>query len=192
MKLILASGSPRRLALLQKEGVEPIVRVPDVDETIDRPLSPTETVIELATRKARAAAKEGKPEEYILCADTIVACENEILGKPKNEKDAYRMLRLLSGSTHHVLTGHCIAHNNEFKWCYEDTKITFRELTDDEINAYIDSGEPFGKAGAYAIQEKGDRFVKAMDGAWDNVVGLSINCVKKLLSQYEKNLEDFI
>lgn len=191
MKLILASGSPRRLDLLRKAGVEPVVRPPEVDENIDEPLSPEETVLELAHRKAVAAAAENSPDDYILCADTIVACGGEILGKPKDEEDAYRMLSLLSGSHHHVLTGHCVTHDGRFECKYTSTQITFRTLSEEDKKAYIDSGEPFGKAGGYAIQEKGDRFVESIDGPWDNVVGLSVDCVESLLSLFDKKLEDF-
>ena len=191
MKLILASASPRRYDLLNKAGVDPELRVTDTDETMVIPMSPSLTVRTLALRKCMAARKISGDDEYVLAADTAVACNGEILGKPEDEADARRMLRMLSGSRHSVLTGCAVACGSRCVTGVCETVVKFRELEDHEIEAYIASGEPYGKAGAYAIQEHGDGFVEYIDGPWDNVVGLSLDTVRALLSELGVSLEDF-
>lgn len=191
MKLILASASPRRYDLLRQAGVTPEVRVTDTDETIVLPLSPSLTVRTLALRKCHAARRIAGANEYILAADTAVACEGEILGKPADEADARRMLHLLSGSCHSVLTGCAVIHGNRVVTGVCETAVKFRELTDREIDEYIASGECYGKAGAYAIQEHGDSFVEYIDGPWDNVVGLPVSTADELLAELGVSLAEF-
>ena len=191
MKLILASASPRRYELLRQAGVTPELRVTDTDETMTVALSPSLTVRTLALRKCLAARKISGDGEYVLAADTAVACNGEILGKPEDEADARRMLKMLSGSRHSVLTGCAIIRGSRCVTGVCETVVKFRELEEYEIEEYIASGEPYGKAGAYAIQEHGDGFVDYIDGPWDNVVGLSVSTVKELLSQLGTALEEF-
>ncbi len=191
MKLILASASPRRFDLLTKAGVTPELRVTDTDETMVLPLSPSLTVRTLALRKCLAARRISADDEYILAADTAVACEGEILGKPQDEADARRMLRMLSGSRHSVLTGCALIRGGRAVTGVCETVVKFRELAEHEIEEYIASGEPYGKAGAYAIQEHGDSFVEYIDGPWDNVVGLSVSTVKELLCELGTSLDQF-
>lgn len=191
MKLILASASPRRYELLRQAGITPELRVTDTDETMTIALSPSLTVRTLALRKCVAARKISGECEYILAADTAVACNGEILGKPEDEADARRMLRMLSGSRHSVLTGCAVICGSRCVTGVCETVVKFRELKDHEIEEYIASGEPYGKAGAYAIQEHGDSFVEYIDGPWDNVVGLSVSTVKELLSELGSSLEEF-
>ncbi|MBQ7160749.1 MAG: septum formation protein Maf [Clostridia bacterium] len=193
MKLILASASPRRLDLLNKAGVHPEVKPTDCDETITEKLTPRETTETLARRKAKAAAEAiGDPGAYVLAADTVVAAaDGEILGKPKDDADARRMLRKLSGTRHFVLTGVCAIHGGETVSAVDETEVVFRPLTDAEVDAYVASGESRGKAGGYAIQETGDAFVLRIEGAWDNVVGLPVALADRLLGQLGAPLSEF-
>lgn len=183
MKLILASKSPRRLSLLTEAGVNPIVSAFDTDETITEKLTPEQTVVTLAERKAKAAYDALGTDDVILSADTVVALGDEIFGKPKDDADASRILHLLSGSTHRVLTGVCIIYKGEMLSDFDCTYIQFNNLTDSEIEEYVATGEPRDKAGAYAVQENAGHFVKEMNGAYDNVVGLPVALCEKLISQ---------
>lgn len=191
MKLILASASPRRFDLLSQAGIVPEVRVTDTDEEITIPLSPSLTVRTLALRKCRAARLELGGGEYILAADTAVACGGQILGKPTDEADARRMLGLLSGSLHSVLTGCAMIHGDRAVTGVCETRVKFRPLTEAEIDAYVASGECYGKAGAYAIQEHGDSFVEYIDGPWDNVVGLPLSTTGELIAALGRTPADF-
>ena len=192
MKLILASASPRRLALLRDAGVEPEVRPSDCDEHVDGALTPAETVRTLAERKALAAVDELGEAGYVLAADTVVAAaDGEILGKPVDDADARRMLHKLSGTRHYVLTGVAAAQGGRLVSGVCRTAVLFRELTDAEIDAYVASGESRGKAGSYAIQEHGDRFALGIEGPWDNVVGLPVELADELLSSLGAPLADF-
>lgn len=183
--MILASASPRRKELLEREGFELVVEPSDVDESRLPHESPTRLVERLATAKAYAAlANRGtlEPREVLLSADTIVWTGNTVLGKPKDEDDAVRMLRTLSGHTHHVSTGVCIlcgtgVDDHIQSSFVETTGVTFRALSDDEIRAYVVTGEPMDKAGAYGIQGGAGAFVSALEGDYDNVVGLPVSRV---------------
>ena len=193
MKLILASASPRRLELLNASGVHPDVRPTDCDETITEKLTPRETVETVARRKAAAASSAIRdPGAYILAADTIVAAaDGEILGKPRDDADARRMLHKLSGTRHYVLTGVCAVHGGRTLPDVAQTAVIFRPLSDAEIDAYVASGESRGKAGAYAIQATGDAFVVRYEGAWDNVVGLPVTLADELLTRLGRPLSEF-
>ncbi|MEG1427449.1 MAG: Maf family protein [Oscillospiraceae bacterium] len=181
MRLILASASPRRRELLEKTGVQFAVRATDVDETINEPMAPEVYVQTLASRKAMAAVL-GK-DEIVIGADTIVVFDNAIFGKPRDREDAAKMLAALSGKTHSVYTGVALRNQGGCRTFYEETQVTFYPLTPDEIEWYIDTGEPLDKAGAYGIQGKGCRLVRGICGDYSNVVGLP---VAALLQQLHK------
>ena len=178
--IILASGSPRRKELLSLAGISFTVKTADADETVSVNLSPEETVLTLSKRKALAVAELEK-DSVVIGADTVVAFDGKILGKPKTPYDAFKMLSSLSGRSHNVFTGVCIVDGEKEISFYEKTEVTFYDLTDDEINAYIATGDCFDKAGAYGIQSKGCTLVKKINGDYFNVVGLPIaETVKKL------------
>ncbi len=181
-KLILASGSPRRRELLTEAGFTFEVKTSDVDEAIGVMEAPL-LVRELALLKAAAVAKTAREDCLVLGADTVVSAGGEILGKPKDWRDARRMLRLLSGRAHQVYTGVCIvdAKTGRAVCKNERTDVLFRRLTNREIRAYIKTREPMDKAGAYAIQGGARRFVRGFVGNFDNVVGLPVGLVKELL-----------
>ncbi|AYV67339.1 MULTISPECIES: Maf family protein [Niallia] len=172
--LILASSSPRRKELLEELQIPFVISSSNVDESFDPSLSPNEIVMELARRKVEAIyADEQYP--YILGADTIVYLNGAILGKPASHGEAFRMLRELSGKTHSVYTGVAIMANGICSTFYEKTDVLFWELTDEEIHDYLDTGEPFDKAGAYGIQGVGRTLVKEIKGDYFTVVGLPIS-----------------
>jgi septum formation protein len=162
-------------------GVPFEVRPVDVDETPPAELDGRGVAEALAERKAAAADETGAP---ILAADTVVvAADGELLGKPVDAADATRMLRKLAGTRHAVITGVCLRVGAARRTESAVTYITMRPVADDEIAAYVGSGECFGKAGAYAIQERGDRFVASVEGSWTNVVGLPVEVVQRLLDE---------
>ncbi|MDJ0522147.1 MAG: Maf family protein [Planctomycetota bacterium] len=189
--LVLASRSPRRRALLSDAGIHyELHDYPEIDETPRAGLTePLDIVRELAERKARAAALK-TPHVVVLAADTLVFLEGEMLGKPEDGKEARNMLRALSGRTHEVATGVALAgpgtRDGETRVLTgaESTRVTFRDLTDDEIAAYVAGGEPLDKAGAYAIQGGARRFVRAVDGEEDTVIGLPVHLVQRLLADW--------
>lgn len=182
MTLVLASASPRRHEILTEAGILHEVVISEVDESPYYSADPAETVKNLALAKAGAVAQlAGMEERYVLGADTVVYANGEILGKPRDKEDAYRMLRMLSGSTHEVLTGIAVLHGTEKKTRVVRTNVTFRTLSEDVIRDYAESGEPMGKAGAYAIQGKAGLFVKATDGDYKNVIGLPLYALLDLL-----------
>ena len=172
MNLILASQSPRRRELLGLTGLPFIVRAADIDETMDSGRAPFDEVARVSRLKAEAVAR--KPEDVVIAADTIVVCEGEVLGKPRNEADAFRILSLLSGRHHEVMTGMTVVCGDKVITHTEVTKIHFRELHPEEIRAYIASGEPMDKAGAYGIQGGAALFADEMVGDYYNVMGLPV------------------
>ena len=172
MALILASQSPRRKALLEQLSVPFTIRVADIDETMDASLPPQQEVARVSRNKAFAVSRT--PADVVISADTIVVCGNQVLGKPKDEADAYRMLRLLSGNCHQVMTGVTVLKADACQSFTEITDIYFRELTEAEIRRYIASGEPMDKAGAYGIQSGAASFVRRLEGDYYNVVGLPL------------------
>jgi len=196
MRLILASASPRRAELLAAAGFEFEVRVTSVDETPRVGESPREYVVRVARDKSLAAAREeegrlkaappgGHDQSVVIIgADTtVVVEEEEILGKPVDDDDALRMLMRLSGRAHEVLTGLCIRSGTDERSAVESTAVWFKPLTDQEIAWYVASGEGRDKAGAYAIQGLGSRFIPRIDGSYSNVVGLPIATVHLLLTE---------
>lgn len=175
--IILASGSPRRREILSNMGLDFDVFVSDADETAVSPEGITTGlyVQELAILKASAAAGAiGKADKLIISADTVVASGGEILGKPRDEEGAVRMLRALSGKCHSVFTGICVMRASDaFSVCAAvETKVYFKELSEEKIRAYVATKEPMDKAGAYGIQGKGALLVEKIDGDYLNVVGL--------------------
>jgi septum formation protein len=171
-KLILASTSPRRAELLQSAGLSFETVRPDADE---KPQT-GETPVQYAVRTAREKAESIKtrPGAVILGADTVVAVEGSILGKPADEEDARRMLRLLSGKLHEVITGVCLRSAEKTVCFHTATAVLFRELSGEEIAAYVATGDPLDKAGAYAIQNGAAGMVRRIDGSYSNVVGLPL------------------
>ena len=180
MKIILASNSPRRKELLQLNGIDFEVIPSNVDEVIDHELNVYENVMNLAKIKCLDVYQKNTGRT-VLAADTIVVFNNEILGKPKDEKDAFRMLSLLSGQTHEVITGVAVAKDNGVEVSYEVSKVVFKNLTEEEIFEYISTKEPMDKAGSYAIQGIGGKFIEKFEGDFNNIVGLPVELVKKML-----------
>lgn len=178
--LILASSSPRRSELLHMAGFEFTVAAPKVKEDFPHGTPPMQAVEQLALRKARAAKLE-HPGETVLAADTLVVFKNRILGKPKTEDEAAAMLRLLSGGVHQVYTGYCLLPGKDVLTGHECTSVEFYPLREAEIAAYLATGEPMDKAGAYGIQGRGALLVKRIDGDFYNVMGLPIGKINRLL-----------
>jgi septum formation protein len=177
--LVLASASPRRLALLRDAGIEPLVRASAVDEAERPDESPERRVARLATEKARAVARlldHELPLAVVVGADTEVALDGRALGKPESAAAAGAMLRALAGRTHDVLTGVHVVRVDDGRstTAVARTRVTFHAYDDAVIDEYVASGEPLDKAGAYGIQGLGARLVAAVDGSWSNVVGLPV------------------
>lgn len=179
---VLASSSPRRQELLKLLLVDFEVVPSDLDESLSPVESPEAIVLRLAREKAFAVQKL-RPFACIVAADTIVVSEGEILGKPASHEDARRMLRNLCGRTHQVLTGVCLLHDLAFLVECSTTDVTFCYFTEQEIENYLQSGEPFDKAGAYAIQGLGARFVEKINGCHYNVVGLPVSRLYQMMKR---------
>jgi len=174
MGIVLASSSPRRRELLEMLGIHDFAVIPaEVDESVPD-MKPDEAVIHIAQLKARKVASERTPEDLIIAADTLVYLDGEALGKPETEIDAKNMLRRLSGVSHSVYTGVAIMHNGREEAFAEKTDVFFREMSDQEIDAYIKTGEPMDKAGAYGAQGQGAVFIKRIEGDFFNVMGLPV------------------
>ncbi len=188
MKLILASASPRRRELMTLAGIPFEARPVDADETIICCTPPEGAVMMLATRKAQLAAEQF-PDDLIIGADTIVAAGKHIYGKPATKEDAFEMLSALSGKTHQVFTGVCIyTKSGERNAFCTRTDVSFFPLSEDEIRAYIATGEPMDKAGAYGIQGKGALLVEKINGDYYNVVGLPISRLIRELKSFEAQI----
>lgn len=178
--LILASQSPRRQEILTNAGIPFILRVSGVEETRVAGELPADYVRRLA--RAKAEAVDCDPGDIVLGADTVVVVGDQVLEKPADEEDAQRMLRLLSGRDHRVLTGICLRRQEGIVVDLSETVVRFAPLSDEEIEGYVASGEPMDKAGAYAIQGLASRFVERIEGCYFNVVGLPISLVYRHLS----------
>lgn len=187
MKLILASKSPRRSEILKNAGFEFAVRVAEADESVPYGTNPEDAVVIIAARKAKAV--ERSEDEIVLGADTVVVLDNKILGKPKSREDAYNMIKSLSGRVHSVFTGVCIMGNGKSMTFVEETKVEFLPLSDEEINEYIDTDEPYDKAGAYGIQGLASKFVRRIEGDYFNVVGLPISAVYEKFFKNQQNYD---
>ena len=182
---VLASASSRRRDILTNLGINFEQIVSDVDETVPPGSDPAQSAVELAERKARAVL-EKRPDSCVIGADTIVVVDGGVLGKPKDEGDAYRMLKLLSGRTHTVMTGVCVLYNHQKRSFVQKTDVKFYDLTEEQIDRYILSGEPLDKAGAYGIQGLGCVLVESIYGDYFNVVGLPVARLHRELEQLDK------
>jgi septum formation protein len=182
-RLILASASPRRKELLKGIGIDCEVIVSDVPEVWEAGLSPAGIARKLARDKAEAVAKT-LPNGIVIGADTVVVLEGEVLGKPQDPTDAFRMLRALSGKVHEVMTAVAVIDIDQgsLQEAGATTHVHFRQLSDPEIEAYIATGEPMDKAGAYGIQGKGILFVEGIEGCYTNVVGLPLPKLAEILA----------
>lgn len=180
MSVILASNSPRRKELLKFIFSDFTVCPANVDETIPLEVSANDSAEYVAKKKTLAIA-EKFPEDLVIGCDTIVLHDGKVLGKPSSEDDSFNTLKVLSGSTHKVITGVCIANKGNVVSFSEVTEVTFHELTDKEILDYIATGEPADKAGSYGIQGYGSLLVKCIHGDYFNVVGLPISRLNRVL-----------
>ena len=195
MPLVLASASPRRQELLRNAGIEFVVRAANITEIRLPSESPKKFAERMAREKASAiwndagsahplqrAQKGGAT--IVLGADTVVAVEDQVLGKPRDSEDAVRMLRLLSGRKHSVITGVCLLGDGFEDVRSETTPVHFSELREPEIRSYVDSGEPMDKAGAYAIQGLASQWISKIEGDYNNVVGLPVDLVLRMLREH--------
>ena len=180
--VVLASASPRRRELLTRMGLDFEVIVSEADEGLEDGTPPAEGVRTVAERKARAVLPLA-PDALVIAADTTVDLDGTSLGKPRSEAEARAMLASLSGRTHAVHTGVAVAYRGRLLTAVDTTAVTFRTLGEDEIRAYVATGEPMDKAGAYGIQGKGGALVAATDGDFDNVVGLPCRLLARLLAE---------
>ena len=212
MKLILASGSARRKEIFEAHGFTPVIMPMDVDETLPEGITPQDAVMYLSLKKGLACREDLKTQSasianandpsctdivtfsncehaLIVSADTIVYAKDittgkwTIMGKPKDEDDAWRMLRSIASTSHKVMTGVTLisSENHIFRTFYDSTYVYVKPLSDEEIKAYIDSGEPFGKAGGYAIQMAFGKYIDHIEGDYENVVGFPYNHMIKEL-----------
>ena len=182
-RLILASASPRRRELLSALGLSFEVRVSDADETVDADVTPREAVEIVARRKAEAVTALSPKDAIVIAADTTVELDGRALGKPRDDADATRMIEGLSGRAHTVHTGVAITYRGKTVSQAETTAVLFRALGEDEIAAYIATGEGRDKAGAYGIQGLGGALVEGISGELDNVIGLPCRLVDRLLTK---------
>lgn len=185
MKFILASSSPRRKKLFKFISDKFDIVVPQVEEIVPTGISVNEAPIYLSEIKASAVA-ELHPEDIVIGADTAVIFDNTVLGKPRDAADAFRTLKLLSGNTHCVITGCTVICGKEKISFSRKTDVEFFELSDEEINSYIDTGEPFDKSGAYGIQGCGALLVKQISGDYFNVVGLPVADLKRNIEEIKQ------
>jgi septum formation protein len=185
MNIVLASGSPRRKELLEMIGIDDFIVIPDTsEERITPGLTPAQTVCEIALGKAKNVSLLCNKDDIIIAADTLVYVDNEAIAKPENTADAIDMLRRLSGRRHTVYTGIVLLKGKEHIAETEKTDVFFRELTDDEILAYIKTGEPMDKAGAYGAQGIASIFVRRIEGDFFNVMGLPLCRLSVMLKSF--------
>ena len=194
MCIILASGSPRRLEILNKHGIEPVVLPQDTDESLPDGIGMTAAVEMLASRKARACYDSVKDDPaydgfIILGADTIV-WKNEIMGKPSDHEDARRMLDLIRGTHHYVVTSICLIDKNNGHETVMSAVTTVHcvDYTDEDIDNYLSTEEPYDKAGSYAIQGYFGRYIDHIDGDYENVVGLPFHLIEDTLKSYQTDI----
>lgn len=184
-KLLLASASPRRAEILRAVGWQFETWAANIDETMRAGEKAEDAVQRLALGKAEAAARQ-HPNALVLAADTTVVVDSQILEKPEDDADARRMLQLLSGRWHDVLTGVALARGDKRAVAYERTEVRFSEMSAEEIDWYIQSNEPMDKAGAYAIQGRASLFIEEIRGDYWNIVGLPVRLVYKLVREVPK------
>lgn len=190
MRIVLASKSPRRKEILNNIGLKFEVVESNFDETIDPSQMPEDTVKYLAYKKAEDVAHAVRDNALIIGADTVVVHNSIIMGKPGKYQDSFDMLKKLSGSWHNVYTGICVLNpaSGQHVIDYENTRVRIKQLTDEEILDYINTGEPADKAGSYAIQGIGSLIVERIEGCYFNVVGLPIYKLSKLMREFGVNL----
>ena len=185
MKIILASQSPRRKELLERMGIQDFETIsPNVDESAFHGLPPEELVRRLSAEKAAAVAGKVGEDAIVIAADTVVALEGAVLGKPADELDAFKMLSALSGVRHQVYTGVTVCRGGEKQTAHEVTDVTFRELSEREIEDYISTGEPMDKAGAYGIQGYCALLIQGISGDYYNVMGLPVCRLSGMLARF--------
>ena len=188
-KIVLASGSPRRQELLGRMGITDFtVRVPEVEESYPAGLSPEETVCYISREKSDAARLLCDENELIITADPMVFLDDKRLGKPKDEAQALEMLTALAGRRHTVCTGVTVRRGNVILTRAQSTDVYFRPATERELRAYIRTGEPMDKAGAYGVQGKGSLLVRRIDGDFFNVMGLPVEMLAEMLKTFEIDL----
>ncbi|MGN0015549.1 MAG: Maf family protein [Candidatus Gastranaerophilaceae bacterium] len=182
-KIILASTSPRRRELLSKLNIDFEVVSPSFDEDSFKISTNPLSIENLSLLKAKSISTKLTVSAFVISADTVVICDNKIMGKPKSEEEAFFMLKTLSGNTHHVITGVAVIDTEKSKEysAHGITYVTFNDLSDEDIMNYIKDKKPFDKAGAYGIQELPDNFVKMLDGEFDNVMGLPTKILINML-----------
>ncbi len=180
--IVLASNSPRRKELLKDITENFVIKSSDIDETVFDNLEIYESLKKLSFAKAEPFVRDG---DIVIGADTVVVANGKKLGKPKGEKEAFEMLKMLSGKTHSVITGVTIASSDKTESFCCETKVTFFELSDDEIKKYIKTNDCFDKAGAYGIQSGGKLFVEKIDGDYFNVVGLPVSLLARKLKDFQ-------
>jgi len=188
--LVLASASPRRQELLRNAGIPFVAQPTDIPEVLQAGEAPRAFAERMAREKALAVFRR-RPDDLVLGADTIVVVGPVILGKPRDDADAVRMLRVLSGRTHQVITGVCLVgpQDRQTRAGFEDVRsettfVTMDALSSDDIRSYISTGEPMDKAGAYAIQGRASRWVSRIEGDYFNVVGLPVSLVYRMLNEH--------
>ena len=187
LNVVLASASPRRKELLSLIFNEYDIRPADCDEALPEGIKAQEAVEYLSLIKNKATVEICDKKSLVISADTVVAVDGEILGKPQDKEDARRMISLLSGREHQVFTGVTLSLNGKFKTFSEKTDVIFYKLTDKEIEDYISTDEPYDKAGAYGIQGKAGLLVKAVNGDYYNVVGLPVARLKREIISFIEN-----
>jgi septum formation protein len=174
--LILASSSPRRKEIMKMMGMPFDIIEPEAEETVNGDENPLDLVSRLACMKASDVYERAGKGHIVVGIDTIVCIDGLVLGKPRNRNDAYEMLKRLSGRTHRVLSGVCIIKDRTAPIRFvSETSVTFTDMSDDEINEYVDTSEPYDKAGAYGIQGKAAKFIKSINGCYYNVMGLPLS-----------------
>ena len=190
MKIVLASKSPRRQKMLKELGIKYSLWLGNTDENVNKEYKPHTLVKLLAKRKAMEAYKSIKKDDtLIISADTVVALNDKILGKPKDYEDAKTMLKSMSGTNHAVYSGIAAVYNGKVVSAYQKTQIKFRDITDKEIDRYLSTGEYKDKAGSYGIQEKGSYFVEKITGDLNNVVGLPVLLLRNtILNEFNIDL----
>ncbi|MBO4733118.1 MAG: septum formation protein Maf [Clostridia bacterium] len=181
MRIILASASPRRRELLSLLGVDFKVIAGDIDESINSALPVAEEIKRLSYEKAKAVRQKAVKDDIIIAADTVVTLFGRVFGKPADKDEAFLMLKTLSGKTHEVVTGVTVLKGDKADTRAAVTKVTFRDLSDAEINAYIKTGDPFDKAGGYAIQGISCIFAEGISGDHFNVYGLPVSMLAEML-----------
>lgn len=189
MNFILASQSPRRREILSALGLNFEVVTSEADESYDKTLAPENVVMTLAAKKAIAVRKKLEEKKVdlsdtvIIAADTVVACGDVILGKPCDAEDAKKMMHLISDNMHSVYSGICVVYRGKSASAFEETKVDFAKMSESEIEWYVNTSEPFDKAGGYAVQGYASLWIKGIEGDYFNVVGLPVNCLSRLMSE---------